>query len=617
MPGSCLASTTGALRAWFSSGAAHDDTRSPAALERERWLLRTPGFGPLFSRWLAVPAVFVVQICLGSFYSTSVFNKWADAHAWGGMPGSNARGFVACIAFYGFGTTILGNWIARRGVFEAVARVLVLMPLGWACLSVATRSGSLPALLLGYGGLHGTACALAYISTTSCLQAWFPEQKGFMSGLAVCGTGVGSYVWTMAARSLMDPAGAGLEPPAVQLLFAGIFALILALALPVLRNPPPGFEPPPLDERGALLRAGSAAVARVQAAVQHAGSTLAATLLPARAHTELQRMRAAMSAPPFTLAPDRQYTFLEAASTLEFRLCAVIVFGSSVTGAVLLSSAADMAQNLYGGDAQHAALVTSYLNLVNFTGRFGWGLVTDVIGRRTFFLASTAAQTIALVLMASVAIPGGSYELWLMNFLLIGSLYGGGFGVLPALLSDLFGGAISAATHGCMVGMWALSVLICVPIFSAVTASHSGTPPGSPPGTPPVPLPAAYVLNATWLAALPAMAFAATLALPVRREDRLMRRRLGGLLLRGPCGRLLSLRCVVMAPEQQRAEYAVDAAQCAPMAAQSGAVSREGCFASDSVGSSGGEASVGPEDAGQGSAWASRGRAAGGDGEVA
>jgi MFS family permease len=38
--------------------------------------------------------------------------------------------------------------------------------------------------------------------------------------------------------------------------------------------------------------------------------------------------------------------------------------------------------NLFGFDASYAALVTAYLNLVNFTGRFGWVFLSDRIGRR-------------------------------------------------------------------------------------------------------------------------------------------------------------------------------------------------------------------------------------------
>jgi OFA family oxalate/formate antiporter-like MFS transporter len=93
-----------------------------------------------------------------------------------------------------------------------------------------------------------------------------------------------------------------------------------------------------------------------------------------------------------------------------------------------------------------SSLQTSMLSLCNFTGRFGWGFISDRIGRKTFYIFATAAQVFAIGLMC-VWIREGNYGMWLFSFLLIGSLYGGGFGCLPAFVSDLFGSKISAATR--------------------------------------------------------------------------------------------------------------------------------------------------------------------------
>ncbi|RYG55383.1 MFS transporter, partial [archaeon] len=73
---------------------------------------------------------------------------------------------------------------------------------------------------------------------------------------------------------------------------------------------------------------------------------------------------------------------------------------------------------------------TSMLNLTNFTGRVGWGFFSDKIGRKTFYVWSLAAQAFAVGLMA-YWIETKNYGAWLLSFLLVGSLYGGGFGVLP------------------------------------------------------------------------------------------------------------------------------------------------------------------------------------------
>ena len=42
----------------------------------------------------------------------------------------------------------------------------------------------------------------------------------------------------------MNPAGPGMSPDKVMLIFALAFAILLALILPFLRNPPPNYSSP-------------------------------------------------------------------------------------------------------------------------------------------------------------------------------------------------------------------------------------------------------------------------------------------------------------------------------------------------------------------------------------
>jgi MFS family permease len=546
--------------AWF---AAHTETaRSPAQLERERHLLPGLPSSGLYHRLHGILPVILAQAVVGSFYSTSVFNKAMDAHVWL-RPGANAAMFTTCVAFYGLGTVFFGPWVARNGAFAAVRRSLLLTPVGWALAGLASRTGSLPLLIAGYGILHGLGCAHAYISTTAMLQGWFPDLKGLVSGLAVCGAGIGSVIWTTAARALLAQ---GHEVYEVQFAFAAIFFAVLLVVLPFMRNAPPGWKPAPpvlpapddTSVRARLMRwayggttgkEGDAAGGKGEVSAAGASSSSSSsTVTP----PPLARCRG----PAYSLSADKVYTFGEAARQQEFVLTALMVFGQVISGAVFLSSAADLTANIFGFDASYASLVTSYLNTVNFTGRFLWGFVTDRIGRKSFWLLSSFVQVCALLAMTQ-AIPSRAFGPWLACFLAVGSLYGGCFGVLPAFLSDLLGPKISAATHGTMIGVWALSVVAGVPVFTAVTSHYSAAVPASPgAATVRVPTPEAYVVNAYWLSVFPALSFLVALWLNVRREDRVLRKSLGGGLLRLPGGLLLWVACRVFSPPQQEAEYA-------------------------------------------------------------
>lgn len=352
--------------------------------------------------------------------------------------------------------------------------------------------------------------------------------------MGVFGFGLGAYVWTAVGKSLLDPAGRyAWLPWQVQAAFAVTFAVILAAVLPFMRSPPPGWQPPPHPDDDVAPSASDNTAAwytRAWRWVQRAGR---------RAMTQRGHVRPAL---------DRPYTFLQAASQLEFLLLAVIIFGISAPGICFLSSAADMVQNTFGLDAGTAGTITSLLNLTNFTGRFGWGLATDRLGRKSYFLLSTSAQAVAVGLMGPF-ITARAFGAWLAAFLLIGSLYGGSFGVLPAMVSDLWGPRISAATHGAMIAVWALASLVGINTFTAITAANAVVVDGVR-----VPQPAAYVLNAEWLVWPPAVGFLAALLLTVHPRDRILRKRLHHLRIR-LCGAVCTVRCALLGRAAQEEEW--------------------------------------------------------------
>ena len=386
------------------------------------------------------------------------------------------------------------RWVERNGPFKSVAITLFLTPAGWALACIGSYQKNYGIEIL-YGITHGFGCGLAYISITSALQRWYPEFKGLATGIAVMGFGLGSFIWTTFGKNLMTPQAtnpygiAPLEVYKVQGIFAAIFLGGIALALPFLREPPPGYLPP---DHHHLTEEKSCRGALVRMFVVKSGN----------AH-----------------ATEEKFTFLQALMTQEMALISFAFFSVEITGLVFLSSAADMVQNTFGFTSTKAADITSYLNLVNFAGRVGWGFLSDKIGRKTFYLISAATQSFAVGTMALwIAGQGDGYGNWLGSFLIIGSLYGGGFGVIPAFMSDLFGPKISAATHGVMIGVWASAAIIGIPCFTTYTSTDYYLS-----GTTKITNSTAYIHNTYWLCALPTAGFFALLFLNVVPEDRELR----------------------------------------------------------------------------------------------
>lgn len=72
--------------------------------------------------------VLLVQICIGSMYSWSIFNAPLDK-VWG-TPGLNTNAFLLSIASFGACTLLFGTFVERNGPFKSVCITLFLTPAG-------------------------------------------------------------------------------------------------------------------------------------------------------------------------------------------------------------------------------------------------------------------------------------------------------------------------------------------------------------------------------------------------------------------------------------------------------------------------------------------------------
>ena len=114
-----------------------------------------------------------------------------------------------------------------------------------------------------------------------------------------------------------------------------------------------------------------------------------------------------------------------------------------------------MIQEMFPGrvTVAEAAVFVSVLSLANMLGRFFWSSLSDFVGRRavyaTFFL-------LGALLYASVPATGrlGSLPLFMLGYVVIISMYGGGFATIPAYLRDLFGTIQVGAIHGRLLTAW-------------------------------------------------------------------------------------------------------------------------------------------------------------------
>jgi MFS family permease len=106
-----------------------------------------------------------------------------------------------------------------------------------------------------------------------------------------------------------------------------------------------------------------------------------------------------------------------------------------------------------------AAGFVGLLSLFNMGGRFFWASISDLIGRKGTFFCFFVIGTVLYVLVPQTGLMG-SVTLFVLCFVIIISMYGGGFATVPAYLRDMFGTRYVGAIHGMLLTAWSAAGIL-------------------------------------------------------------------------------------------------------------------------------------------------------------
>jgi MFS family permease len=377
--------------------------------------------GAHYSRWLVPPAALAIHLSIGQAYAFSVFNLPLSRVIGGtaSAPGDwklSTIGWVfsAAIVFLGLSAAVFGSWLERAGPRKAMFVSALCFALGFQVAALGVITHRFWLLLLGYGVLGGIGLGLGYISPVSTLIRWFPDRPGMATGLAIMGFGGGAMIASPLSTTLMahfkSATSVGVAPTFVVmgLLY---FAFMMCGAFTV-RVPPPGWRP-------------------------------ARWVAPDK---------------PRRLVTNSNVTAARAIGTPQFWLLWVVLCLNVTAGIGVLGQASPMIQEMFPGliSAGAAAGFVGLLSLANMGGRFFWSSLSDRIGRKAvyaiFFLLGAALY--ALVPETGRA---GSVTLFVLGYVVIISMYGGGFATIPAYLRDMFGPFQVGAIHGRLLTAWSVA----------------------------------------------------------------------------------------------------------------------------------------------------------------
>jgi OFA family oxalate/formate antiporter-like MFS transporter len=351
------------------------------------------------NRWVIAAAAVIMQICLGAVYGWSVFVKpLMNSQHWTLTQVSLT--FTLAIVFLGVGTVIGGLWQDRVGPRKVASVAGVLYGIGFLVAAYAVDHGSLNGLYVGYGVLSGIGMGMGYICPVATLVKWFPDRRGLMTGVAVCGYGAGALIMSpFAARYIV-----GHGVPATFIVLGIVYGILVVLTAQAYKNPPQGWMPAGWSPNTAVSKA----------------------------------------------ATTNNFTVKEAMSTWQFWLLWFMLFLNVSAGIMIISQASPMAQQLVGLTAVQAAGIVGVISIFNAVGRVFWAWMSDMIGRARVYFLLFAIQVVIFFSLTHLH----NATTFTIAVAIIGLCYGGGFGTMPSFTADFFGPKYMGGIYGWILLAW-------------------------------------------------------------------------------------------------------------------------------------------------------------------
>ena len=376
------------------------------------------------NRWLIAIMGTLLQVALGTVYAWSFFqqpimaaNNWTNSEA--------AWAFSLAIFFLGLAAAWGGVNLPKFGPRKLAMSGGVLFSLGYFLAAYALHIKSLALLYVGYGVIGGLGLGLGYVTPVATAAKWFPDRKGFITGMVVMGFGFGALIMA----KILAPIFMSVTGENLVLVFSYIGAVMLLITLPAgycLVNPPPNYLPegytPPAVSPGA----------------QASQDTITA----------------------------KQCIF-----SGKFLMMWTVFFFNIIAGIMFIGFQSPLLQDLLkktmdpatltnpqvvAGLAAAGATLIAISSIFNGIGRFFWGGLSDKIGRVQAFRLILGTQLIVFLALLFVDSPM-IFGVFVCYILLC---YGGGFGSMPSFVLDVFGQRLMPVVYGAILTAWGVGGIV-------------------------------------------------------------------------------------------------------------------------------------------------------------
>lgn len=386
------------------------------------------------SRWFIASMGTLLQVVLGTVYAWSFFqNPIIAEYGWSNV--ETMWIFSSAILFLGLSAAIGGLMLPKFGPRRLATTGALLYGLGYLVSAYAMHRHSLPLFYLGFGMIGGIGLGLGYVTPVATVSKWFPDKKGFITGMVVMGFGLGALVMSKFIAPLLMHFTDG---NMVEVFFY-IAVVFMAIGVPAglsMKNPPKGFVP--------------------------------------EGYTPLEKN-------PVTKNSENKLTVKESLLSTKFLGMWFIFFLNISAGIMFIGLQSPMIQDLFR--IQDATISTESLavvgatliavsSLFNGVGRFFWGGISDKIGRIQVFRLILGSQIVVFILMMFTNNP------WVFGVLVCYVLfcYGGGFGAMPSYVLDVFHVRLMPVVYGVILTAWSIGGIVGPQVAAFIRDYYADTP---------------------------------------------------------------------------------------------------------------------------------------------
>ncbi len=372
------------------------------------------GLEKVINRWVIVGAALVMQLCLGVLYAWSVFRpvlEKEDGFAWSKV--ETGYPYQASLLFFAIGMIVAGRIQDRIGPRKVAMAGGLMLALGAALTGVV--GDTVIGVVLTYGVLGGLGVGFAYVTPVATLVKWFPDKRGFITGIAVFGFGLATVVFAPVISALLDSVGIA----STFYILAAVFLVLVCGAGSMLQVPPPGWKP-----------AGWNPPAAVQEVVE----------------CPLNRT----------------------VRTWQYWVIWLVYFLGAGVGLMTIGKAKTLGLDVAGAGSGLATVGVMVLGIFNALGRLSWGSLSDRLGRLRTIVVMFVLYIVAFLGLMRWT---DNVSTWLIGICIIGFCFGGYLAIMPCLTADYYGTQCLGANYGLLFTAYGIGGVVWPYIIDALNKS--------------------------------------------------------------------------------------------------------------------------------------------------